>query len=186
MRKKRKLKREKNLEKNMVFSMEIFNRFKKQKKPEPDEKPFQIVSDGKSWNIVPNPDLKLKGRGVNLKFYVKPFVKKDDKQKLKDLIWKLGLFGQFFERTWIEFYDCKEETEVKIWCPETRFVIKLADAEDWYKKFFDHAFDDVKAILNKNGYKVKSYDFGFVYRIGVPETDLIPMPKLKQPMRKLD
>ena len=128
----------------------------------------------------------LRGRGVGLKFYAKPQLKEEDKQKFKTAMLQRG-YLKYFESTHFEFFLEEEDVMIiRVWCPEAIFIIKPSDSPQFYEDFFDELFEFVKRLLNFAGYKLKGYSFNLVYRISHSEEDLIPMPTLNLRERELD
>lgn len=155
------------------------------------------VGVGGCWNdydtaltIEPSivlPDGYRRARGVRLLYYVKPQPKEEDMQKLRDAIIQSGYF-QFFKSGDVHLLPTEvgDTMEVKVFYPETHFLIKPNDSQRFYEELFDKVFDLVKEFLNSMGYKLVGYSPEIVFRILHTEADLIPMPELKLKEKKLD
>jgi len=128
-----------------------------------------------------------RARGVKLLYYVKPQPKEEDIQKLRDAIIQSGYF-QFFKSGDVHLLPTGvgDTMEIKVFYPETRFLINPNDSQRFYEELFDKVFDLVKEFLNSRGYKLVGYSHEVVFRILHTEADLIPMPKLKLKKKKLD
>lgn len=129
---------------------------------------------------------KLRGCGVDLQFYIKPEFKEEDKQKFKAAMLQRG-YLKYFEFTDFEFFEEHEDIMIiRVWCPKACFMIRPVDAPKFYEDLFDDIFIFVKRLLNFAGYKLKGYNFKFVYRISHTEEDLIPIPNVDLKDKELD
>ena len=151
---------------------------------------------GKALDIEPTiilPHGLRRARGVKLLYYTTPLLKLSevDTQELANSI--TGILREFyfsFKSGDTRFSTVgtvgKEMTEIKIWYPETLSLISPEDSQRFYEELFDKVFDLVKEFLNSRGYKLVGYSPEIVFRIGVSEADLIPMPTISLRKRKLD
>jgi len=128
-----------------------------------------------------------RARGVKLLYYVQPRLREEDMQELRTAILQSEVF-RFFKNGDVEFFPTEVDDimEIKVFYPETRFLINPNDSQKFYEELFDKVFDLVKEFLNSRDYKLVGYSPEIIFRILHTEADLIPMPELKLKEKKLD
>lgn len=128
----------------------------------------------------------LRGRGIDLYFYVTPPIIEVDKAKLRKMVVESGYF-KIFQIGDIEFFPLKSDfMQFRIWCPEALFMIKASDAPKFYEEYLYGAFDLIKGMLNSEGYKLCAFEPGWVNRFFPSEEDLPPIMSIDLKDIKLD
>jgi len=134
-------------------------------------------------------EIPLRGRGVKIYFWAAPKLKEEDKQTLRTTI--VEACRSYFTNTDVGIHQVSDETrpnitEIKVFAPEAIFFVRPCEAPKFYEDFFNRTFELTKAFLNSRSYKLVGYQCDFLYRIGMGEDDLIPIPQIKLEDKKLD
>ena len=123
-----------------------------------------------------------KGRGIRFMITISPALKEGDINFLKTL-GEISNLSTYFDKIDVSIFDNQKEfSQVKIFCPEAKFNIKLSNAEEKYTKIFYDAFGQIGALcMGLLHRKFQVDEYSFLYRINPKEApnEFVPLVELK-------